>query len=396
MNYSKTKKVCGFAIVCIFITLMMLPGIGFAQGRKPVKPKSPQAQPAPQAGMRLIDFGGGDRRWMTVREIEQVSLSLHGSGRCGTFMDITHRRPRPAVPYRPYFNWLGYHFYSGKEPKHMQMVQPLFQALSPERIRLIVEKLSSFKNRHFRSQDGVQAAHWIRDEFARIAANRSDVRITMIKHSFAQPSVMVTLPGVGPHAREQVVLGGHEDSTAWGGSAGRAPGADDNASGIATVLEIFRIIIESGLRMDRTIHFMAFAGEEGGLLGSQDIAENFEKNKEPVVGVMQLDMTLYPGKTQSITLINDYVDEPLTQFTGKLIDTYVKARWGTSSCGYGCSDHASWSRAGFASTFPFEAPLNSDNPNIHTERDTIDKLDILFGLHFVKLGLAFAIESAND
>jgi hypothetical protein len=60
---------------------------------------------------------------------------------------------------------------------------------------------------------------------------------------------------------ETVILGGHIDSTA-GGASNRSPGADDDASGSAAVLEVFKILMASGFVPDRTVEFHAYAAEE--------------------------------------------------------------------------------------------------------------------------------------
>jgi len=63
-----------------------------------------------------------------------------------------------------------------------------------------------------------------------------------------------------------------------------------------------------------------------------------------------------------------------------------------NACGYACSDHASWDRAGYAAAFPFEAPFGEANPYAHTDQDTIAILNIDHGLQFVRLGIGFMVE----
>lgn len=174
-----------------------------------------------------------------------------------------------------------------------------------------------------------------------------------------------------------------------------APGADDDASGSATVLEVFRVLVQSGFRPDRTLDFMAYAGEEAGLLGSQDIARRYQSARASVYGVMQFDMTMYAGTGKQITFMTDYVNKDLTKFTEMLIDTYVKIPWSEDRCGYGCSDHASWTKAGYASVIPFESKFDDYNPKIHSAGDGMNLLDADFGASFGRLGLAFMIEMAS-
>src|SRR5699024_3101802 len=70
--------------------------------------------------------------------------------------------------------------------------------------------------------------------------------------------------------------------------------------------------------------------------------------------------------------------------------------YGFTSCGYGCSDHASWAANGFHAAFPFEAAFEDSNPNIHTPDDLYSFFDTpLHAAKFAKLGLEFIIEGAK-
>jgi leucyl aminopeptidase len=272
-------------------------------------------------------------------------------------------------------------------------VNRLMAELSPDNLHDTVAKLSSWRNRYYSSDTGVEAADWIRDQFEALAKGRSDVKVQLFKHKWKQPSVIARIEGRSK-PEEVVIIGAHEDSIkGWGSVEGEAPGADDDASGVATVLEVFRVLMESDFQPERTIEFMTYAAEEKGLLGSQDIAREYQDQRVEVVGALQFDMTMYKNKSPAIHLVTDYTDADLTEYTRKLIDTYVKFPWKNIKCGYACSDHASWNRAKYASAFPFEAPMGEDNPKIHTPGDTLDNdLDMEFGLHFAKLGVAFAVE----
>lgn len=343
---------------------------------------------------RLIDRGdGAPPKRMKLREAFQYSKSAHEAGRCAGFMDLTDQ-PELTTP----VSYFVESFKLDLEERPLTQGVYLEGALSlldASRVSDTVKQLSANKNRYYRSPYGVQAAKWIADQFRETSRNRNDVKVELFSHSWEQPSVIATLAGQGPHKNEIVVIGGHEDSinqSAFGSREMVAPGADDNASGIATVLEVFRVLIQSGFKPDRTLMFMAYAGEEVGLLGSQDIANRFRNEGRSVVAVMQLDMTAFPGAGNQVVFMTDNVSPQLTKFSQKLMDTYVKVRWGTDRCGYACSDHASWNRAGFPAVMPFEATLSTDNKEIHTTRDLIGKLDFNHGLAFMKLGLSFMSE----
>ena len=353
-----------------------------------------QPEAAELTQLRLIDRGDGSApRWMPLGQALEYSQKSHGEGRCGGFMDLTGQKPllesiSPKVEY----------FRLSLEDRPLTQAEYLSSALpliDMSRVRSTVEALSSNKNRYYKSTHGAKAASWIADQFKGMARNRADVTVELYKHSWEQPSVIATIAGQGPHKNEIVVIGGHLDSINQSGFGNRemvAPGADDNASGIATLMEVYQVILQSGFRPDRTLAFMGYAGEEVGLLGSQDIANAYRNTKKSVVAVMQLDMTGFPGAGNQVVFMTDNVSPELTKFSQKLMDTYVKVRWSTDRCGYACSDHASWTRAGYASVMPFEATMSTDNKAIHSTQDLISKLDFNHASAFARLGLSFMAE----
>uniref|UniRef100_A0A8H8CL36 Peptide hydrolase n=1 Tax=Psilocybe cubensis TaxID=181762 RepID=A0A8H8CL36_PSICU len=84
-----------------------------------------------------------------------------------------------------------------------------------------------------------------------------------------------------------VVIGAHQDSTnLWPFLP--APGADDDGSGTVTILESYRALIAADFRPTRTIEFHWYSAEEGGLLGSQAIAKDYEDRSINVIAMSQL------------------------------------------------------------------------------------------------------------
>ena len=110
-------------------------------------------------------------------------------------------------------------------------------------------------------------------------------------------NVLALLPGADPAlADEVIIVGAHYDHLGWGGEGSLAPddraipnGADDNASGTAALVEIARRLSE-GPRPARSVLFMAFAGEEMGLLGSSHYVDNPVRALEETVAMINLDM----------------------------------------------------------------------------------------------------------
>src|SRR5262249_33031447 len=149
--------------------------------------------------------------------------------------------------------------------------------------------------------------------------NRADATVKLFEHPrWQQPSVIAEIPGTGQYKDEIVVIGAHEDSINIDPGKTRAPGADDDASGVAALLEIHRTLLANGYQPARTIHFITYAAEEVGLYGSQAIAQSYKRAKKKVVGVVQFDMTMFPGSGQNIVFMTDFINRPMTKFVEAL------------------------------------------------------------------------------
>ncbi len=343
------------------------------------------------------------RAGLSVLKIEEsalpwLSMFMHKDfKRCGGFMlheDLDEALEQvDNVGEQKFMKSLGLINYSINQES---LVTPLMAQLKADNIFQTITKLSSFQNRYYKGEFGKSSAQWIKDTWTALSKSRTDITVDFFKHnSWDQPSVIMTIVG---NSKETIVIGGHQDSINgyFGGQTARAPGADDNASGIATITEIIRVFVESGYKPEKTIKFMAYAAEEVGLLGSKEIAQSYKKTNENVIGVMQLDMTNFKGsQTLDIVMMTDYTNEEQNKFVGSIIDKYVPGvKWGYDKCGYGCSDHASWYSQGYPTSMPFESRMGDMNHKIHTADDTlkISGNSADHAIKFAKMGLAFLVE----
>lgn len=326
---------------------------------------------------------------------------------CGGFMDVTHAwqtytkkgissEVNPKAFLTRYTQFKKASLQS--EPytiRYESEVNQLLKQMNPQFLWTRLQSLSSYPDRYSRSDNGVKVANEIKAEIEALAKsnNRSDVEVYLVSTgSYKQPSVVAK---IGTSKEPAVVIGAHMDTLSANGF-GNKPGADDDGSGTVTVLNVAHTLLNSDKHFKKPIYLIWYAAEEMGLVGSQYVVEDFKKKNIPVAAVMQLDMTGYSYKNDpTMWLMDDYVDTNLTAFLEKLINTYVKQPIKHSACGYACSDHATWSNNGFAAAIPFEASMNTDNPNIHTSRDTIDKLSLDHMTHFASLAIAFAVELAE-
>ncbi|UTH75866.1 M28 family metallopeptidase [Chromobacterium sp. IIBBL 290-4] len=280
-------------------------------------------------------------------------------------------------------------------------VNKLLPQLQDSNILGTIQSLSNYQNRFYTTSHGVNASNWIAAQWKQLAGSRTDVTVEQFAHaSWPQKSVILTIKGTDNSA-ETIVLGGHLDSTIGSGTgeSSRAPGADDDASGVASLTEVVRVLLASNYQPRRTIKFMAYAAEEVGLRGSADIAKRFKQQQANVVGALQLDMTNYQGDAQDIFLFTDYTNAAQNTFLANLAKAYLPSlKVGYSQCGYACSDHASWTAQGYAASFPFESSFNNSNPYIHSRNDTLANSDsqAKHALKFSQLALAYAVELGSD
>jgi leucyl aminopeptidase len=280
-------------------------------------------------------------------------------------------------------------------------VSPVLANMQASNIATTITDLSTFVNRYYTTTGGTDASNWLKTKWAGMATGRSDISVTQFAHTgYNQKSVILTINGTD-NASEVIVLGGHLDSinSSGTGESTRAPGADDDASGIASMTEVLRAMIAAGYKPRRTIKMIGYAAEEVGLKGSAAIAQNFKANNVNVVGVMQLDMTNYKGSAGDIYIYTDYTNAAQNDFVAKLIQTYQPTLTiGYDKCGYGCSDHASWHAQGYATSMPFETTLTQDNPYIHTANDTFANSggQANHSIKFARLAASFAMELGSD
>ncbi|MBS1984211.1 MAG: M28 family peptidase [Bdellovibrionales bacterium] len=163
------------------------------------------------------------------------------------------------------------------------------------------------------------------------------------------------------------------------------------------MFELVRVLTQSA-RPERSVEIFFYAGEESGLLGSGEIAEDYKNRNQDVVAVMQLDMTLFPGSGPTMVgLMRDYTSDWLNEYFIELNRIYVGAQTMNDTCGYGCSDHASWHSQGYPAVMPFEASFDGMNHNIHTDRDVIDsRSDFDHAAIYARLAVAFALDLGNS
>jgi Zn-dependent M28 family amino/carboxypeptidase len=199
---------------------------------------------------------------------------------------------------------------------------------------------------------------------------------------------VVTIPGHGPNADEIVLLTAHLDNTSTSPNT-NAPGAEDNASGVAALMEAARLF--RFYKFDRTIKIIFFTGEEQGLLGSVAYVDDHPAELANIVGVVNLDMFGYDSNNDRCfelhvgTLADS--DDIGTCFTS-VIDNYgLNLTYDYLTSGAtGSSDHAPFWYAGVGAVEVLENYYNNNpplgcnggdrNPNYHYTTDRIANMNL--------------------
>jgi len=193
-------------------------------------------------------------------------------------------------------------------PVRNRAISNIVREIDARNIEATIRKLVSFGTRNTLSEQndpkrGIGAARdWLYSEFLKAAA-ASQGRMTVEKQSFEQQkaarvpqptmltNIVATLKGSQPEATDRIyVVSGHYDSMCNSPTDAKcdAPGANDDASGTAAVLEMARVMAK--YEFDATIVFMAVAGEEQGLLGSTHFAEEAKKKDWNVDAMLDNDI----------------------------------------------------------------------------------------------------------
>lgn len=193
---------------------------------------------------------------------------------------------------------------AGQNPQ----ISAVVSEISAANIEATIQKLVSFGTRHTLSDTqsetrGIGAARrWIQWEFERYS-KESGGRLQVAQDDFMQPpgernpqpvqvvNVVATLPGSQPESRNRIyVVTGHYDSrvTDVMNATADAPGADDDASGVAAVMEMARVM--SKRKWNATLVFIAVAGEEQGLFGSTHWAKMAKEKSWNVAGMITNDI----------------------------------------------------------------------------------------------------------
>lgn len=312
----------------------------------------------------------------------------------------------------------------GQAPRGLHpAVREMVEGVSEERVAGTMKRLGEFGSRNTNYEPGNKASReWIAAQF-RSYSPRLEVKFDThaitkqgrIVRDLDLHNVVATLPGTTQRDQEIIVCAhydslniirrkdaapGAADATDWVATADApdAPGVSDNASGVALVLELARLM--SQREWPKTIVFIAFSGEEQGLFGSRAYAKAAKEANRKIVGVFNSDIigNDYSGDGRRITdLVNVYSADPadspsraLARYVAEVAGRYypaMKANAVFRSDRFGRGgDHTPFHDAGFAA-IRFTTPVEHYGYQ-HSAGDTYEHASPSYATRVVRVNAA--------
>ena len=262
----------------------------------------------------------------------------------------------------------------------------LADEVSVDTYRMALEDLTAHPTRHSFSSAYRDAARMVADRFAELGYATREEPVAFSGRETL--NIVADKPGTSPEdERRLVYVVAHLDSiNEAGGVNAPAPGADDNASGAAGVLEIARVLAAVVTLHD--LRLVVFGGEEQGLHGSRiHVAELTDADRQRIIMVVNMDMigrlnTAAPSVLLEGAAGSQHVIDALAQAAHDTTDLEVFV-----SLEPFASDHVSFIDADLPAVLTIEGQdqLNLDE---HTPRDTLAGLDISVAISILRMNTA--------
>lgn len=256
-------------------------------------------------------------------------------------------------------------------------IRSLMNQVSVDSLTATIDHLQSYHTRRWDSRMVYEVQDWLFGTYRVMGIDSISLHDFLVSYQDSlyetSDNVIAVQKGL-VYPNEYVVCGAHYDS--YNLNPGhpdslRAPGADDNASGVAGVLETARLL--SKCKFERSIIYCNWAAEEIGLKGSSAYAKDCADQRMDIVGYFNLDMIGYlkEGSDIHVHLMYTTQDSTIANYVYDFSHVYfpempIRQNW----LSWGDSDYSSFNRSGYAAVHPFEDVYQS-SPFIHTPNDIL-------------------------
>lgn len=268
-------------------------------------------------------------------------------------------------------------------------IQAIVNKIDRANFNSSLTKLASFPTRHSTSTAFIEAATWAQTQLKNMGYTTRLQTVTV--NGGKTRNIIAEKLGGSSGARQVVIVTAHLDSiNLAGGPAASAPGADDNGSGSAGVLEIARVL--QGKTAKNDLRLILFGGEEQGLFGSKHYIAGISKaEKKRIRAVVNMDMIgVSNSSTRSVLIEGALISKTVISGLSKAAATYTQLKVETSLTPF-ASDHVPFINAEVPAVLTIEG-ADSANDNIHSASDTLDKIDSEIALEILRMNVAFVAE----
>ena len=245
------------------------------------------------------------------------------------------------------------------------LISNLISQVTTNSVISYIQTLEDFGTRNAQHPKHIEARDWIKQKYESFGLDVSLHSFNWNYYGSHNNHNVIAIQHGVEFPNEYIVLGGHYDSYTYE-SQGNAPGADDDASGVAGVMETAKILSQYDSK--RSIIYCAFSAEEYGLFGSGAYAQKCFNEGMNILGYFNLDMTGYlkPGDPIHMSLIYPNSALTLANYFVNICDIYFPTIPVTkhTNLPWGDSDHTSFNNKGYKGIWWFE-DINCDSPYIH-------------------------------
>jgi hypothetical protein len=318
-----------------------------------------------------------------------------------------------------------------------QFIESHVGLVSKSNIERWINGLTSFHNRHSKSIYNHQVANWLKKELEisgyKDKEKDKDKKDGVYFHKFREngfelKNVICNKRG---ETNKIILICGHYDTILGDNvedTVSRAPGANDNASGVAAILEIARILFSVDLKY--SIRFVLFSGEEQGLIGSGHYVDAITRKKEDLSLIINLDMIGVPdyrankkkikkenkGSQRDFPLIrktiqidvdkefknqpscneikeNDEESDKYGTIMEQMAKNYTDVQ-GKKGSVYS-SDYCPFEARGYVVIGAYDRTAEEDNPHYHSCSDIPTNLDMDFLISVTKMVIATILQVAR-
>jgi len=268
-----------------------------------------------------------------------------------------------------------------------------------------MEHLESYGTRFMLHPNRKDIALWIADKF--MSFGIQEVRLdSFLCHTIGsnidtltwQYNVEARIQGLTYPEHEMIVMGHYDSFTsAWDGSNHivSAPGANDNASGTAAVIECARVFMEMAYQPEKTMIFLATAAEElmyfGGS-GSKHYAQEAHAANRKIGMLINNDMIAWNDGSWTLSVINDPHSQHITNLTIDALDNYSSLNYVMAQNFYTYADLEPFLELGFHGVYFMENYQPVFYPYYHTADDVVDNIDTAYHAEITRLNIALMMK----